>query len=78
MCFGEMWARLDMFLSSNLSSKKVIVNPVPTSSGAVWGRAQVRPLTFVFHLSHRATVDFLHSCDTVSRDDVAPKICQIN
>lgn len=39
MCFVEMWARLDMFLSSNLSSKKVIVNPVPTSKQSYVGQS---------------------------------------
>lgn len=73
--FGEMWDKLDMLLSSTLSSKKVTVKTVPTSSGAMWGRALVCPrflFLFFFHLSHRATVDFLHSCNAVNRVDVTP------
>lgn len=89
VCFGAMWDRLDMSLSSTLSSKKVTVKKtklkktVPTSSGAMWGRALVCPrflfFFLFFHLSHRATVDFLHSCNAVNRVDVTPpKTCRPN
>lgn len=45
VCFREMWDRLDVLLSSTLSSKKVTVKKktVPTSSGAMLDRVLVGP-----------------------------------
>lgn len=52
VCFEGKWDWLDVLLSSNLSSKKVMVNTVPTSSGArVELSVGLSSLPFFFNLS---------------------------